>query len=164
MEVDIVFPREGGLYYETELFPIIIAVQNPAIAYHFGYHFSWTIDSEDDSNSDFRWGEWFFLDSKPLPTDNPHFELDSIGPLDSGVWIFEWPLSLPLHCVEWALRVDQYFSDGVTNGSFNHLRCIIHPEHLYPLDHFLFRSVSRFPAACSKWSSSYATVAAFAVS
>jgi len=35
VEFDIVFPREGGSYVVTDPFPIIIAVQNAAVAYNY---------------------------------------------------------------------------------------------------------------------------------
>jgi hypothetical protein len=43
VEFDLVSPREEGSYAVMDPFPIIITVQNAAVAYDYGFDFSWSI-------------------------------------------------------------------------------------------------------------------------
>ncbi|KAF3343038.1 hypothetical protein HYQ45_013518 [Verticillium longisporum] len=44
IELDLVFPRAGGVYAETEIgLPVLVSLQNPNAAYHYGWSIEWSV-------------------------------------------------------------------------------------------------------------------------
>jgi hypothetical protein len=82
MEVDIIFPREGDRYAVTDPFPVLVAVQNSAAAYDYGFDFSWLINPCSTCNNQTLLigegeGDIFVLANSPPPPNNPHIEINS---------------------------------------------------------------------------------------
>jgi hypothetical protein len=124
-EFDLVSPREGGSYAVMDPFPIIIAVQNAAVAYDYGFDFSCSISPIRALNDNpiplaVAFGDINVISGTNLPTDNPHLIINSSHALLPGEWTFQWGLSLGLTCVAYAGGnfVETFFSNPVHNGSF----------------------------------------------
>jgi hypothetical protein len=125
VEFDIVFPREGGSYVVTDPFPIIIAVQNAAVAYNYGFDFSWTIGPIGATNDNPKplavaLGDVNVISGTNPPTDDPYLIINSSHALLPGEWTFQWSLSLGPTCVAYAGGnfVETSFFNPISNGSF----------------------------------------------
>jgi hypothetical protein len=120
VEVDLIFPRPNGSYARTDHFPVVLAIQNTAAAFEFGYGFSWLIDSADP---DYHYGiegdgDIFVVEQSSAPSQDPYIQYNHTAGLDAGEWKFTWSLTNARTCVEAGMFVDETFFTTISNGSF----------------------------------------------
>jgi len=123
VELDLVFPREGGSYAVTDPFPVIIAVQNAVVAFDYGFDFTWSISPIGALNDNpiplaVAFGDINIISGTNPPTDNPYLIINSSHALLPGEWTFQWGLSLGPTCVAYDNFVETSFSNPVSNSSF----------------------------------------------
>lgn len=119
MEVDIVFPRPNGRYAATNKFPLVIAIQNTAAAFEFGYEFSWDISSPDPNSLNFGgWGDIFVVEETSPPSADPYIQTNYTEALGLGEWVFSWTLSNARSCDSTAFSVYETLFSPISNGSF----------------------------------------------
>ncbi|KAL2877061.1 hypothetical protein SGCOL_007682 [Colletotrichum sp. CLE4] len=122
IEVDLVFPRAGGKYAKTsDGLPVVLSLQNPNVAYHFGWVFSWDIYKKPLEN----------VRSLPFNTigsilkndstysDNPHVEARYTEALDTGEYMFSWTVHTGPWCNLSNAWVEYSANHKVNNGTFD---------------------------------------------
>lgn len=118
VEVDIIFPHPNGSYARTDHFPVVLAIQNTAAAFEFGYGFSWLIDSADSPDGIAGDGNIFVVEESSAPSQDPYIQYNHTAGLDVGKWKFTWSLTNARTCVEAGMFVDEAFFTTISNGSF----------------------------------------------
>lgn len=119
MEVDIVFPRPNGRYARTDHFPVVLAIQNTAAAFEFGYGFSWLIVPADpDAFGIEGQGDIFVVEETSPLSEDPYIQTNYTAGLDVGQWNLSWALTNARTCVEAGMFVDETFFTTINNGSF----------------------------------------------
>jgi hypothetical protein len=122
-EVDLFFPRDGGVYAITESFPVIVAVQNAALTLQYGFSLHWRIAVCKDcpEQRPIKWGEIAhdaqYLDfNSSAPIDDPYLLTNVTSrALDPGTYWFEWDLYYSTVCTGGlGLYCDP---DKISNGS-----------------------------------------------
>lgn len=119
MEVDIAFPRPNGRYARTDHFPVVLAIQNTAAAFEFGYGFSWLIVPADpDAFGIEGQGDIFVVEETSPPSTDPYIQTNYTAGLDVGQWNLSWTLTNARTCVDAGMFVDETFFTTINNGSF----------------------------------------------
>lgn len=118
VEVDIIFPHPNGSYARTDHFPVVLAIQNTAAAFEFGYGFSWLIDSANSPYGIAGDGNIFVVEESSAPSQDPYIQYNHTAGLDAGEWKFTWSLTNARTCVEAGMFVDETFFTTISNGSF----------------------------------------------
>ncbi|KAH6689454.1 hypothetical protein F5X68DRAFT_253794, partial [Plectosphaerella plurivora] len=122
-EVDLFFPRAGGIYARTQKFPVIVAVQNAALTLEFGFSLHWRISICKDCPEErpIKWGDIEnvaqYLDfNASEPINDPYLMTNVSQAIDAGVYWFQWTLYYPTVCSGGLLLYCD--PDTISNGSF----------------------------------------------
>ncbi|WYZ36064.1 hypothetical protein EsH8_X_000711 [Colletotrichum jinshuiense] len=125
IELDLVFPRENGKYGETTNgYPILLNVQNPDIAYQYGYNFVWDIYSRN-KNSYLRTAAHgsvgATIGNGSTFGDGPHLEVGATGHLAAGDYTFAWVFGMAAQCefTEQPAYSEFNLNPRIANGSFD---------------------------------------------
>ncbi|KAK1966427.1 hypothetical protein LY78DRAFT_657318 [Colletotrichum sublineola] len=121
VELDLVFPRAGGKYAETsDGLPVVLSLQNPDVAYHYGWVFSWDVYKKPHPRVDRLPFNTIgsTLKNDTVYPDNPRLEVAYTGHLDAGEYTFSWTV----HTGPWCELVpgsSEYRANAkVANGTF----------------------------------------------
>ncbi|KAF6830441.1 hypothetical protein CPLU01_07367 [Colletotrichum plurivorum] len=124
IELDLVFPRDGGKYAETSKgYPVLLNVQNPEVAYHYGYGFVWDIYSRN-KNTYLRTAAHGTVGATILNDtkfgDGPHLEVGFTGHLAAGDYTFAWVVGMGPQCefIEQPAYSEYNLNPRIANGSF----------------------------------------------
>ncbi|KAM0273161.1 hypothetical protein ACHAQH_008452 [Verticillium albo-atrum] len=121
IELDLVFPRAGGIYAETEIgLPVLLSLQNPNIAYHYGWSLEWTV-SHTTSETPRFWTMGFF--SAQLKNDTKFdtkttFLSDEIGKLHPGEYRFSYDFRMGIWCAFRPGEVEYSSNPRLNKGNF----------------------------------------------
>ncbi|TEA15631.1 hypothetical protein C8034_v001500 [Colletotrichum sidae] len=125
IELDLVFPRDGGKYGETpQGYPVLLNVQNPDVAYHYGFGFVWDIYSRN-KNSYLRTAAHGTIGASILNDtdfgDGPHLEVGTTGHLAAGDYTFAWVFGMGAQCefTEQPAYSEFNLNPRISNGSFD---------------------------------------------
>ncbi|EXF77064.1 hypothetical protein CFIO01_01711 [Colletotrichum fioriniae PJ7] len=122
IELDLVFPRAGGKYAKTsEGFPVILSLQNPNVAYHFGWVFSWDIykkPHEQIERLPFNTIGSILKNDTTYP-DNPHIEARYADVLDVGEYTFSWTIHTGPWCNLSKTWVEYSANEKISNDTFD---------------------------------------------
>ncbi|TDZ32362.1 hypothetical protein C8035_v012456 [Colletotrichum spinosum] len=123
-EIDLVFPRAGGRYAETDDgLPVLLSIHNPNVAYLYGYRFWWDI-YEQPHRTDY-WNHsprnliGTYFGNGTTFSDAIHLESDARSDrLEAGNYTFHWQLRGGAVCeiTRSSAQYDSMFVIG--NGSF----------------------------------------------
>ncbi|KAK1579916.1 uncharacterized protein LY79DRAFT_562822 [Colletotrichum navitas] len=125
IELDLVFPRKDGKYGETSNgYPVLLNVQNPNVAYKYGYNFVWDIYSRN-KNSYLRTAAHGVMGAsignESTFGNGPHLEVGKTGHLAAGDYTFAWVFGMGAQC-EFTEQPDysEYnLNPRIANGSFD---------------------------------------------
>ncbi|KAJ5370926.1 uncharacterized protein N7496_007018 [Penicillium cataractarum] len=100
-------------------FPVVLAIQNTAAAFEFGYGFSWLIVPADpDAFGIEGQGDIFVVEETSPPSANSYIQTNYTAGLDVGQWNLSWALTNARTCVDASMFVDETFFTTINNGSF----------------------------------------------
>ncbi|KAK1659165.1 hypothetical protein BDP55DRAFT_733511 [Colletotrichum godetiae] len=125
IELDLVFPRGDGKYAETTNgYPVLLNVQNPDVAYKYGYNFVWDIYSRN-KNSYMRTAAHGIMGAsignESTFGNGPHLEVGKTGHLAAGDYTFAWVFGMGAQC-EFTEQPDYSefnLNPRIANGSFD---------------------------------------------
>lgn len=121
IELDLVFPRAGGRYAETnEGLPVLLSLQNPDVAYHYGWVFSWDVYKKPHPPPDrlpFNTIGSILKNDTAYP-DNPHLEVAYTDRLGAGDYTFSWTIHTGPWCELSPSSVEYARNVKVANGTF----------------------------------------------
>ncbi|KAL0933636.1 uncharacterized protein CTRU02_210435 [Colletotrichum truncatum] len=125
IELDLIFPRKDGKYGEASKgYPVLLNIQNPDVAYHYGYGFVWDIYSRN-KNSYLRTAAHGSLGATILNNtefgNNPHLEVGYTGHLAPGDYTFAWVFGMGAQCeiTEQPFYSEFNLNPRISNGSFD---------------------------------------------
>ncbi|KAK7416177.1 hypothetical protein QQX98_005374 [Neonectria punicea] len=120
-ELDLVFPRSDGRYAETDQgLPVLVALQHPDLAYHYGWGFRWTIYLKKYNNqaasgsvgavirNDTRWD-----------ANSTRLKVGFTGHLAPGEYSFEWVFGMGPWCKYLPGSAEYEYNPGLSEGSFD---------------------------------------------
>lgn len=128
IEVDIIFPR-NETYAPANNFPIILALQNAALAWDFGWHVTWDLTNlsvVSSTSQDFVEGESILVpnfEKLPAPS-NTFFIANSTEKLGGsyyrasglGTYRLSWTFNLMQNCTEDGDFIDHSFGARLGDG------------------------------------------------
>ncbi|KAL0939781.1 uncharacterized protein CTRU02_206391 [Colletotrichum truncatum] len=121
IELDLLFPRPGGTYAETPSgLPVLIALHNPDVAYHYGWVFSWDVYKQPHRavpGLPFNTIGAVIGNGTTYP-DNPHLETASTGRLEAGKYTFSWTFHTGPWCEISRSSAEYDHTKKVSNGTF----------------------------------------------
>ncbi|KAK1962972.1 hypothetical protein LY78DRAFT_718106 [Colletotrichum sublineola] len=125
IELDLVFPREDGKYGENSNgYPVLLNVQNPNVAYKYGFNFVWDIYSRN-KNSYLRTAAHGVMGAsignESTFGNGPHLEVGKTSHLAPGDYTFAWVFGMGAQC-EFTEQPDysEYnLNPRIANGSFD---------------------------------------------
>ncbi|TQN64081.1 hypothetical protein CSHISOI_11339 [Colletotrichum shisoi] len=125
LELDLVFPRDDGKYGETANgYPVLLNVQNPDVAYKYGYNFVWDIYSRN-KNSYMRTAAHGIMGAsignESTFGNGPHLEVGRTGHLAPGDYTFAWVFGMGAQCefTEQPAYSEYNLNPRIANGSFD---------------------------------------------
>ncbi|OLN94158.1 hypothetical protein CCHL11_07169 [Colletotrichum chlorophyti] len=125
IELDLVFPRKDGKYGETTNgYPILLNIQNPNVAYQYGYGFVWDIYSRN-KNSYLRTAahgsSGASIGNDSTFGNGPHLEVGFTGHLAAGDYTFAWVFGMGAQCefTEQPVYSEFNLNPRIANGSFD---------------------------------------------
>ncbi|KAM0331336.1 hypothetical protein ACHAQA_003008 [Verticillium albo-atrum] len=122
IELDLIFPRAGGVYAETERdLPVLLSLQNPEVAYHYGWSLEWSVYRAIPGTASF-WQMGYFgarlKNDTRFEGDNTTFLSDVIGKLPAGEYRFTFDFRISAWCRFIPGEVEYGSSPRLNNGNF----------------------------------------------
>ncbi|KAG7120268.1 hypothetical protein HYQ45_011933 [Verticillium longisporum] len=121
IELDLVFPRADGVYAKTEIgLPVLVSLQNPNAAYHYGWSIEWPV-SHTTSETPRFWNMGYFgaaLKNDTKFDGNTTFLSDEIGKLAAGEYRFTYDVRMGIWCAFRPGEVEYSASPRLNKGNF----------------------------------------------
>jgi hypothetical protein len=123
-EIDIVFPRVGGHYAETpQGLPVVVALQNPKIAYQYGWQVSWrvfTLPRKEKQHSVEHGTLSGKIDTHLKDKNNPEDVVFDIGHTQSklppGNYELVWEIQTGSHCKEADHKANEFVRNPIASS------------------------------------------------
>ncbi|KPM46154.1 Beta-glucosidase cel3A [Neonectria ditissima] len=119
-ELDLVFPRSDGRYAETDQgIPVLLSLQHPQLAYHYGWGFRWTISLDKSLHlaASGTLGAVIHNDTE-YSANSTHLEVAFTDHLAPGAYTFEWLFGMGPWCEYLPGSAAYDYNPGLSEGSF----------------------------------------------
>lgn len=127
IELDLISPREDGQYAApANSLPVVLSLQNPNVAYYYGWRFSfvvWSVEADDNTASSFytrgSLGASVRNDTMFDESDSTaHLEVYDIDNIPAGEYNFSWEFRMGPWCEYLPGSAEYNHSPRVSRGLF----------------------------------------------